>query len=90
MRRFKNILTPSGFKIGLLITIISLIIYGVGVPFLYIVELKAFDSHFISRGRINPGHEVVIVAIDEKSIDRFGRWPWPRTRIAELVERLKG
>jgi adenylate cyclase len=31
---------------------------------------------------------VLIVDIDEESLAQFGQWPWPRTRIAELVEKL--
>ena len=31
---------------------------------------------------------VAIVAIDEASLRRFGQWPWPRSRLAELVGRL--
>ncbi|MBI3814632.1 MAG: adenylate/guanylate cyclase domain-containing protein [Nitrospinae bacterium] len=81
--------TPTGYKIGFLITILSLIIYGIDIPFFHIMELKAYDLHFLSRGIIEPTNEVIIVAIDEKSLDRFGRWPWPRTRIAELVDKLK-
>lgn len=30
----------------------------------------------------------VIVAIDERSLAAYGQWPWPRTRLAELVERI--
>ncbi len=84
----KDTFKPTGFKIGLLITILSLIIYGVGIPFFQIMELKAFDFHFLSRGVIEPTGEVVIIAIDEKSIDKFGRWPWQRKRIAELIDKL--
>ncbi|MBI5892491.1 MAG: adenylate/guanylate cyclase domain-containing protein [Deltaproteobacteria bacterium] len=84
MHRLKQLLKPTGYKIGILITILSLIIYGIGIPFFHMIELKAFDFHFLSRGKIKTGSDVVIVAIDEKSLDRFGRWPWPRTRIAEL------
>jgi serine phosphatase RsbU (regulator of sigma subunit)/CHASE2 domain-containing sensor protein len=29
-----------------------------------------------------------IVAIDEAALRRYGQWPWPRTRLAELVERI--
>ncbi|HET9470864.1 MAG TPA: CHASE2 domain-containing protein, partial [Usitatibacter sp.] len=29
-----------------------------------------------------------IVAIDEEALRRYGQWPWPRTRVAELVERI--
>lgn len=31
---------------------------------------------------------VRIVDIDEASLQRLGQWPWPRTRIAELVKQL--
>jgi CHASE2 domain-containing sensor protein/serine phosphatase RsbU (regulator of sigma subunit) len=31
---------------------------------------------------------VVIVAIDEGSLAQYGQWPWPRTRMAELIERI--
>lgn len=87
---FKKIFTPTAFKVGLIATLLSLIIYGVGIPFLNVMELKAFDFHFLYRGKVEPGKEVVIVAIDQKSIDTLGRWPWPRTRIAELIEKLNG
>lgn len=33
-------------------------------------------------------HEAVVVAIDEESLARIGRWPWPRQRHAELIQRL--
>ena len=79
---------PTGYKIGILITILSVVIYGIGIPFFHMMELKAFDLHFLSRGRVEPVGEVVIIAIDEKSLDKFGRWPWKRTRIAELIEKL--
>ena len=32
--------------------------------------------------------EVAIVTIDTLSVDKYGRWPWPRTRMAELVRAL--
>ena len=32
---------------------------------------------------------VVIVDIDERSLAQEGQWPWPRTRIAELLSALK-
>ncbi|HUL56832.1 MAG TPA: CHASE2 domain-containing protein, partial [Usitatibacter sp.] len=31
---------------------------------------------------------VIIVGIDEEDLRRFGQWPWPRTRMAELVEKI--
>src|ERR1700728_4599839 len=33
---------------------------------------------------------VRIVAIDDESLKRLGQWPWPRDRLAALVQALKG
>ncbi|MCU7906980.1 MAG: CHASE2 domain-containing protein [Candidatus Thiodiazotropha sp. (ex Epidulcina cf. delphinae)] len=35
-----------------------------------------------------PADDVVIVAVDEKSLEALGRWPWSRQVHAELVDRL--
>ena len=89
MNRLKTIFyTITGLKVGLLATAVSVLIYIIQVPFFQEIDLKAFDFHFKSRGRVEPTGEVAIVAIDEKSLDAFGRWPWPRTRMAELVRKL--
>jgi adenylate cyclase len=53
------------------------------------IEALAFDA----RMRMTlPGHEidpmVVIVDIDEKSLAAEGQWPWPRRKLATLVEKL--
>ena len=32
---------------------------------------------------------VEIVDIDEKSLDEFGQWPWPRYRVALLLQKLR-
>ena len=55
-----------------------------------VVELKALD-HLI-RGHANPKQahpDIVLVAIDESSLDAFGRWPWPRDRHGYIVRFLK-
>jgi adenylate cyclase len=31
-----------------------------------------------------------VVEIDEESIRRLGRWPWPRARLGEMVEKITG
>ena len=33
--------------------------------------------------------DVIIVAVDEDSLSRIGRWPWPRKVHADLINRLK-
>ena len=36
-----------------------------------------------------PAEDIVIVAIDEATLRRLGRWPWSRAVHAELLARLK-
>ncbi|MFC1679809.1 CHASE2 domain-containing serine/threonine-protein kinase, partial [Elusimicrobiota bacterium] len=62
--------------------------YVLGFQFLEILELKAYDLQAEYRTNLDPSTDIVIVAIDNESIDRIGRWPWPRTRIAEMVSVL--
>ena len=84
----KKIFSLSGFKISLLLTLFFMAVYTTHVSFFETIELKALDLKFKTRGPRTPGSEVAIVAVDEKSLDEFGRWPWPRAKIAELVNRL--
>ena len=52
------------------------------------IELNWLDLRFRARGPIAPRPAVVLAAIDEKSLAAEGRWPWPRSRIAALVDAL--
>ncbi len=52
----------------------------------YSFDDRLRDFWFVLRGPIATSHEVVIVDIDEKSLQRFGRWPWPRKRMAQLLK----
>ncbi|NTW17244.1 MAG: CHASE2 domain-containing protein, partial [Syntrophaceae bacterium] len=88
--QLKKIFSISPLKIALLVIFIALIMFYIDVPFLRFMELKALDLRMVSRGTVSPGGETVIAAIDEKSLSELGRWPWPRTTIAKLVDRLKG
>ena len=58
-------------------------------PVVVRLELLAQDLFYTIRGPRVPGNEVAIAAIDEKSIDLVGRWPWPREKIAQLLDRLR-
>jgi len=51
-------------------------------------HLKLRDLFFRLRGPVPINPQIAIVAIDDQSIAHYGRWPWPRVRIADLVYRL--
>jgi serine phosphatase RsbU (regulator of sigma subunit)/CHASE2 domain-containing sensor protein len=40
--------------------------------------------------RVRASGPAVIVAVDERSLRRYGQWPWPRQLLAELVDRVHG
>ena len=88
--RLKKIFSISPLNIAIVVILIALIMFFIDVPFLRFMELKALDLRIISRGKLPPGGEIVIATIDEKSLSELGRWPWPRTTIANLVDKLKG
>ena len=53
-----------------------------------LLDQKTLDLRFRLRGERKPDDRIVIVAVDEKSIDKIGRWPWPRKYHALLINKL--
>src|SRR5690242_13200711 len=49
------------------------------------LEYKTYDVRQRMRQK-KPASSVVIVAIDDQSIQKLGRWPWPRGYMAELID----
>ncbi|RJR35378.1 MAG: CHASE2 domain-containing protein [Desulfobacteraceae bacterium] len=87
-RRLKSLFTIRPASITLLLTVLVLVLFFAGVPILDIVELKTYDLRFLSRGPVKPSSDVVLAVIDEKSLDVEGRWPWPRSKLAKLIDVL--
>ena len=52
------------------------------------IRVRTFDSFQRIDPRKKTARPVTIVDIDDKSLEKFGQWPWPRTRIADLVTEL--
>ena len=52
------------------------------------LRVRTFDTFQRIDPRKKTAKPVVIVDIDEKSLAKLGQWPWPRTRIADLVVNL--
>lgn len=56
---------------------------------LQILRNATFDQYQRWQPRAYREAPVRIIDIDDESLRRLGQWPWPRTRIAELVNRLQ-
>jgi len=48
-------------------------------------RLRAVRNHLNERP---VSGQIVLVGVDEKSVREIGRWPWPRSRYAQLIEAL--
>ena len=57
-------------------------------PLLEEFRLRTFDMFQVIDPRKKTVTPVTIVDIDEKSLAKYGQWPWPRTLVAELVDKL--
>ena len=56
------------------------------------LRLRTFDTFQVIDPRVKTIRPVTIVDIDERSLadPKLGQWPWPRTRIADIVTNLSG
>jgi len=54
------------------------------------LRLRTFDTFQVIDPRVKTIRPVTIVDIDERSLadPKLGQWPWPRTRIADIVTNL--
>ena len=43
---------------------------------------------FRFRGRVEPPGDIVIVAVDDASLQQVGNWPWPRSVMASALDRI--
>ncbi|OQX24567.1 MAG: adenylate/guanylate cyclase domain-containing protein [Desulfobacteraceae bacterium IS3] len=89
MKEFiKKYINLNSFIISFVFAAMGIAAYIFGLPFLEFMEMKTVDLRFSSRGKIPHTSNVVIAAIDEKSIAQEGKWIWPRSKMAALVEKL--
>jgi adenylate cyclase len=95
MKRFRILRRWFGRKFGYARLICLALLIGIAAlriaDFAPIEELRVrtFDSFQRIDPRVKTARPVVIVDIDEKSLaSKLGQWPWPRTRMADLITNL--
>ena len=71
------------------VTLVVLTYIGLQEPFVKeILKLKSFDI-LIQQEEKELSSDIGIVTIDEKSIEKYGQWPWKRDVIAEVISNLR-
>jgi adenylate cyclase len=62
---------------------------GAGFVFLQDIEQRTLDTRFALRGKRAADPRIVIVGIDDKTLETIGSFPLPRSNYALLVHQLK-
>lgn len=88
--RFFNAMRFNHTTFGLLLTASMLILRVIDPVPLQRLDMLIADWRFQLRGAKAPGSEVVIAAIDEKSLDDpdLGIWPWSYNMQGKLIDQL--
>lgn len=73
---------------GVAVTLLVAIGYIFTPPYLHLLDLKLYDAIFQKVKKNAAPANVVIVDIDDNSLDEFGQWPWPRYRLALLIRKI--
>ncbi len=88
-------LTP--FKIGILTTLIFSLFVSVqyynltpqdSPRILERIHHVLSDFKMQTKGPTSPNNSIVLLVIDSEATDNIGKWPWSRSRMADIVERL--
>src|SRR5262249_852123 len=71
-----------------LILLLSIALVALVTWFAPSVSAASSNMLFRLRGAYNAPDNVVIVAIDDQSLQRIGQWPWPRSVMAAALDKL--
>jgi HD-GYP domain-containing protein (c-di-GMP phosphodiesterase class II)/CHASE2 domain-containing sensor protein len=76
------------FCLGFVITLSLPLLFFLMPTFLQYFNGKLYDA-FLTRAT-HAGHSgrIVIVDVDDNSLSEHGQWPWPRYKIAAIIDRL--
>ena len=89
LARWTALFRNTTFLIVAGVTLVVIFLLLVRLPITEFIELKLYDQKFRYRGAREPASEVVIVAVDDASVKKVGRWPWSREVMAQLLGRIK-
>ncbi len=86
MNRLKSSLTLLLLTLSL--TILMEMLYIKNPAFMQNINNTLIDAAFLYRGTTPVDKRIVIVDVDEKSLQALGQWPWSRNKIARVLQNL--
>ena len=82
-------MTRLTFVLGLVVTALMVALTAFPPPILQRAQDAVLDGYQrVAPRPFDPAAPVHIIDIDEAALDEFGQWPWPRSYMAELTDRL--
>ncbi|CAN2045548.1 eukaryotic-like serine/threonine-protein kinase [Candidatus Magnetomoraceae bacterium gMMP-13] len=79
------------YWIGILISLFFIGLSFLELPFMESLELRYYDFSMrmdLSPYQNNSIKELAVITVDNKSINKLGPWPWPRSHFARLIDIL--
>jgi PAS domain S-box-containing protein len=73
---------------GIILTLLFSAIYFFNPHILRIIDRANYSLMLKILPEDNPDGGPVIVDIDEKSLEKYGQWPWPRYQVAKLLDKI--
>ena len=84
----KKLRIINSYTIGFFTIAVIVFLYFIPIDFINQLELKTLDLRFKTFQETIPSQNIVIVAIDNKSEDLIGQFPWPRDTYAKVIDNL--
>lgn len=78
----------SDWFIGLAVTTVFIVAYLTQASLLRTLEFAMYDAGIAAKAEM-PDDRIVVLDIDDNSIGMIGRWPWPRSEMAEMLNILR-
>lgn len=73
---------------GLVLNLVAIAAYLIHPSFVRSLNSKATDAILSLSTTKTASGSVMIVDIDDKSLAKYGQWPWPRYRLAKLLQKI--
>ncbi|HQI23620.1 MAG TPA: CHASE2 domain-containing protein [Smithella sp.] len=73
---------------GILCTLCFAVIFAFKPNLMQRLDYLEYDFLLAKFPNNNASNKLVIVDLDEKSLNRYGQWPWPRYRVAGLLDKV--
>src|ERR1700691_5616823 len=86
--RLREIFRAPGRTLALFALALMVLARARDPALLETLAARGFDQEQQIAPRVYQPLPVSIVAIDERSLAKYGQWPWPRTLLARLVRQI--